>query len=138
MEDIKVTLSSSKVNAALTEMARIKRDNPNDKIVVVSQFTSFLSVIQGLLREQGFDYVRLDGTMNHDLRSDVIKEFQRKGKGSPKVLLLSLKVIFTISVLYPLIMFLILGWWSWSQSHLRQPPSAAGSGLEPGQRVAVL
>ena len=137
-----MTLSSSKVNAALTEMARIKRDNPNDKIVVVSQFTSFLSVIQGLLREQGFDYVRLDGTMNHDLRSDVIKEFQRKGKGSPKVLLLSLKVIYTITVFYlfldPLTIFLILGWWSWSQSHLRQPPSPAGSGLEPGQRVAVL
>ena len=103
MEDIKVTLSSSKVNAALTEMARIKRDNPNDKIVVVSQFTSFLSVIQGLLREQGFDYVRLDGTMNHDLRSDVIKEFQRKGKGSPKVLLLSLKVIFTITFFWTLL-----------------------------------
>ena len=100
-----MTLSSSKVNAALTEMARIKRDNPNDKIVVVSQFTSFLSVIQGLLREQGFDYVRLDGTMNHDLRSDVIKEFQRKGKGSPKVLLLSLKVIFTITVFYIYIYF---------------------------------
>ena len=139
MEDIKVTLSSSKVNAALTEMARIKRDNPNDKIVVVSQFTSFLSVIQGLLREQGFDYVRLDGTMNHDLRSDVIKEFQRKGKGSPKVLLLSLKVICTITFfLDPFLMFMNLGWWSWSQSHLRQPPSPAGSGLEPGQRVAVL
>ena len=96
MEDIKVTLSSSKVNAALTEMARIKRDHPNDKIVVVSQFTSFLSVIQGLLREQGFDYVRLDGTMNQEYRADVIREFQRKGKGSPKVLLLSLKVISTL------------------------------------------
>merc|ERR1712010_156134 len=41
--------------------------------------------------EQGFDYVRLDGTMNQELRADVIREFQRKGKGSPKVLLLSLK-----------------------------------------------
>ena len=93
MEDIAVTLSSSKVNAALTEMARIKRDHPDDKIVVVSQFTSFLSVIQGLLKEQGFDYVRLDGTMNYDLRADVIKVFQSKGKGSPNVLLLSLKVL---------------------------------------------
>ena len=72
MEDIAVTLSSSKVNAALTEMARIKRDHPDDKIVVVSQFTSFLSVIQGLLKEQWFYYGRLDGTMNHDLRAEVI------------------------------------------------------------------
>ena len=137
MEDIKVTLSSSKVNAALTEMARIKRDNPNDKIVVVSQFTSFLSVIQGLLREQGFDYVRLDGTMNHDLRADVIKEFQRKGKGSPKVLLLSLKVIFTISV------FLIFGpSYNVSDSRLVElvsispPPTTFCCWIRPGTRPA--
>ena len=49
------------MNAALTEMARIKRDHPEDKIVVVSQFTSFLSIIQSELKDQGLSYVRLDG-----------------------------------------------------------------------------
>ena len=58
---LQVEVSSSKVNAALTEMARIKRDHPEDKIVVVSQFTSFLSIIQSELRDQGLSYVRLDG-----------------------------------------------------------------------------
>ena len=91
MKDILVNLSSSKVNAALTEMARIKRDHPEDKIVVVSQFTSFLSIIQALLRDQGFSYVRLDGSMNHADRAEVVKVFQSKGENSPKVLLLSLK-----------------------------------------------
>ena len=91
MKDILVNLSSSKVNAALTEMARIKRDHPEDKIVVVSQFTSFLSIIQALLRDQGFSYVRLDGSMNHADRAEVVKVFQSTGKNSPKVLLLSLK-----------------------------------------------
>ena len=91
MKDILVNLSSSKVNAALTEMARIKRDHPEDKIVVVSQFTSFLSIIQALLRDQGFSYVRLDGSMNHADRAEVVKVFQSTGKISPKVLLLSLK-----------------------------------------------
>merc|ERR1711862_331070 len=71
--------------------ARIKRDHPEDKIVVVSQFTSFLSIIQALLRDQGFSYVRLDGSMNHADRAEVVKVFQSTGKGSPKVLLLSLK-----------------------------------------------
>ena len=61
MEDIEVKISSSKVNAAIKEMLRIKRDHPDDKIVVVSQFTSFLSIIQPLIREQGFSFVRLDG-----------------------------------------------------------------------------
>ena len=61
MEDIHVKISSSKVNAVVREMLRIQRDFPEDKIVVVSQFTSFLSIVQTLIKEQGFSYVRLDG-----------------------------------------------------------------------------
>lgn len=92
MKDIEVAISSSKVNAALKEMMRIKRDHPDDKIVVVSQFTSFLSIIQSFMRDNGFPFVRLDGTMSHPDRADVVKAFQSQGKHSPKVLLLSLKV----------------------------------------------
>ena len=61
MEDIHVKVSSSKVNAVIREMLRIKRDHPEDKVVVVSQFTSFLSIIQTVIKEQGFSFVRLDG-----------------------------------------------------------------------------
>ena len=61
MEDIHVKISSSKVNAVVREMLRIKRDFPEDKVVVVSQFTSFLSIVQTLIKEEGFSYVRLDG-----------------------------------------------------------------------------
>ena len=94
LEDFEVNVSSNKINAALTEMARIKAEHPDDKIVVVSQFTSFLSVMQAELRGQSFTYVRLDGTMSHPDRAEVVKVFQGTGKNSPKVLLLSLKVIF--------------------------------------------
>ena len=61
MEDIHVKVSSSKVNAVIREMIRIRRDHPEDKIVVVSQFTSFISIIQTVIKEQGFSFVRLDG-----------------------------------------------------------------------------
>ena len=61
LEDVEVEGSSSKINAAIKEMLRIRQENPGDKIVVVSQFTSFLSIIQPLIRDQGFSYVRLDG-----------------------------------------------------------------------------
>ena len=64
LEEIEYSLSSSKVNAAIKELIRIKKDSPDDKIIVVSQFTSFLSIIQPLLVEEGFSFVRLDGTMN--------------------------------------------------------------------------
>ena len=61
MEDFEVNVSSCKINAAIKEMLRIRRKNPRDKIVVVSQFTSYLSIIQPLIRDEGFAYVRLDG-----------------------------------------------------------------------------
>ena len=85
-------ISSSKVNAVLEEMIRIRAERPEDKMIVVSQFTSFLSVVQPLLKENGFSLTRLDGTMSHPVRAEVIRVFQSQGKNSPNVLLLSLKV----------------------------------------------
>lgn len=91
MKDIMVQHTSSKVDAALREILRIRRDLPDDKIIVVSQFTSFLSMIQPLLDERKLSYVRLDGTMSHMDRADVVSDFQKKTADSPKLLLLSLK-----------------------------------------------
>ena len=91
MADIKVEVSSSKINAVLKEMMRIRRDQPDDKIVVVSQFTSFLSILQPLLQQEGFTFVRLDGTMPAVARNEAVTVFQSSGKKSPKVILLSLK-----------------------------------------------
>jgi SNF2 family DNA or RNA helicase len=85
MQDIVVNVSSSKINAVVKEMLRIRRDKPEDKIVVVSQFTSFLSVLQPLLQEEGFSYIRLDGTMSHQQRAEAVSMFQAKSKRSPKV-----------------------------------------------------
>ena len=83
--------TSSKVDAALKEILRIQRDMPDDKIIVVSQFTSFLSMIQPLLDERAMSYTRLDGTMSHMDRSEVVKNFQRREPRAPRILLLSLK-----------------------------------------------
>ena len=85
MKDIVVNVSSSKVNAVLREMKRITRDRPADKMVVVSQFTSFLSVLQPLLQKEGFSYVRLDGTMAHQDRTRAVSCFQETHRDSPKV-----------------------------------------------------
>ena len=85
MDDIKVTVSSSKVNAVLKEILRIARDRPEDKIVVVSQFTSFLNILQPLLDENQFAYTRLDGSMSFGHRNEVLQHFRTKGNTSPKV-----------------------------------------------------
>ena len=58
------------------------------QIVVVSQFTSFLSVLEPLVAEAGFSATRLDGTMPQAERADVVKVFQKTGSNTPSVLLL--------------------------------------------------
>ena len=66
--------------------------HPRRKTVVVSQFTSLLSMLQPLLKDGGYRYTRLDGTMNTRARSDVIAEFQdTEAEDGPTVLLLSLR-----------------------------------------------
>jgi len=92
MEDIKVEVSSSKINAALKEIIRIGRDQPDDKIVVVSQMTSFLSILQPLLKDNKIPFTRLDGRMGSDLQREVLQSFQSPAPGSPKLLLLSFRV----------------------------------------------
>ncbi|KAG7263549.1 hypothetical protein CRUP_018492, partial [Coryphaenoides rupestris] len=43
------------------------------------------------IRERGFSFVRLDGTLSQKRRAQVIQEFQSSAPGSPVVMLLSLK-----------------------------------------------
>ena len=49
-DDIVVNVSSTKINAVLKELAIIRKENPRRKTVVVSQFTSLLSMLQPLLK----------------------------------------------------------------------------------------
>ena len=58
----------------------LREKNPAIKSLVVSQFTSFLDVVQRPLRKEGFSFCRLDGTMN-----------QGKLFGSPEVLIKELE-----------------------------------------------
>ena len=78
--------------ATQQELTIIRKENPKRKTVVVSQFTSLLSMLQPLLKDESYRYTRLDGTMNTRARSDVISEFQdREAAEGPTVLLLSLR-----------------------------------------------
>ena len=86
--DIAVRSSSSKASAALAEVARILRCCPGEKVVVVSQFTSFLSILQPLLRERRIPFLRLDGSMTHLKRAESVRRFQSTSRHSAPVLLL--------------------------------------------------
>ena len=90
-EDIIVNVSSTKVNAVLKELEISKAKGNTDKTIIVSQFTSLLSIIQPLLDDAGHTWTRLDGTMNTRERASVIANFQDPDPDSPRVLLLSLR-----------------------------------------------
>ncbi len=89
--DIVVDVSSSKINAVIKELKGIRRDYPGEKTIIVSQFTSLLSIMQPLLTEENYNWTRLDGSMSARQRSEVIADFQSSKASSPTVLLLSLR-----------------------------------------------
>ena len=73
-------------------MARIRATSSGDKMIVVSQFTSLLDILQPLITEMGFKFTRLDGKLNMHQKSEVCEKFQNtKDVDSPTVLLLSLR-----------------------------------------------
>ncbi|NXN30303.1 HLTF factor, partial [Nycticryphes semicollaris] len=84
-------ISSSKVDALMHALIELRRNNPTAKCLVVSQFTSFLSLIENPLKESGFAFTRLDGSMAQKKRVEAIQCFQSSQAGSPTVMLLSLK-----------------------------------------------
>ncbi|KAM9842904.1 helicase-like transcription factor [Aulostomus maculatus] len=83
--------TSSKIQALMGNLLRLRCEDSSVKSLVVSQFTRFLTILETPLREHGFSFVRLDGTMSQKKRAQVIKEFQSPADDSPTIMLLSLK-----------------------------------------------
>lgn len=83
--------TSSKVQALMGNLLRLRCEDSSVKCLVVSQFTRFLTILETPLREHGFSFVRFDGTLSQKRRTRVIQEFQSPAADSPVVMLLSLK-----------------------------------------------
>ncbi|KAM3595017.1 uncharacterized protein V6R79_017166 [Siganus canaliculatus] len=83
--------TSSKVQALMGNLLRLRCEDSSIKCLVVSQFTRFLTILETPLREHGFSFVRLDGTLSQKRRTQVIQEFQSSATHSPSIMLLSLK-----------------------------------------------
>ncbi|KAM3930256.1 helicase-like transcription factor [Leptodactylus fuscus] len=84
-------MSSSKVDALLCALTEQRHKDPHVKSIIVSQFTSYLSLIEKALGESGFTFTRLDGSMTQKKRTEAIQSFQSTHVDSPTIMLLSLK-----------------------------------------------
>ena len=79
-----------KVDHLIATLEALREKDPMIKSLVVSQFTSFLDIIEIPLEKNGFQFVRLDGTMAQERRAEAIEVFSDPSPSSPTVFLLSL------------------------------------------------
>jgi SWI/SNF-related matrix-associated actin-dependent regulator of chromatin subfamily A3 len=66
-KDLDIDTQSSKTDALMSILKATRRD-PKSKVVIFSQWTSFLNIIQHQLDEAGMKYARIDGTMPAHVR----------------------------------------------------------------------
>ncbi|ROW12480.1 hypothetical protein VMCG_00845 [Cytospora schulzeri] len=89
LQRLGVNASSAKVVLLIRHLRALRKDNPNMKSVVFSQFTSFMSLIEPALSKANMRFLRLDGSISQKARAAVLNDF-RDAKGFC-VLLISLK-----------------------------------------------
>lgn len=88
-EDIDINTKSSKTEALMSILRACRRD-PKSKVVIFSQWTSFLNIIQSQLDESCFKYTRIDGSMPARARDTAIAALE--SDPDTRILLASLSV----------------------------------------------
>ncbi|PWN49493.1 hypothetical protein IE53DRAFT_380504 [Violaceomyces palustris] len=70
--------TSTKLEALIEHLNELRIEEPNFKGVIFSQFTSFLDLVEVVLKRNRHSFVRLDGTTSQKDREEVIKTFERE------------------------------------------------------------
>lgn len=81
--------TSAKVDKAMELLGMIRRDFPNEKTLIFSQFTSFLDLMEIPISDDGYNYRRYDGSMPNGDRNAAVDDFMKKPE--VKVMLVSLR-----------------------------------------------
>jgi SWI/SNF-related matrix-associated actin-dependent regulator of chromatin subfamily A3 len=87
--DIDIDTKSSKTEALMSILAATRKD-PKSKVVIFSQWTSFLNVIQHQLDDAGMKYTRIDGSMSASARDAGMTDLEKDP--DTRILLASLSV----------------------------------------------
>ncbi|QPG94777.1 hypothetical protein C2857_006943 [Epichloe festucae Fl1] len=88
-ENFDITTQSSKTEAMM-QIVRATLNNPGSKVVIFSQWTSFLNIVQNQLDSSGIKYSRVDGSMNTEKRDRAIRALDTDA--DTRILLASLAV----------------------------------------------
>ncbi|KAG8903561.1 hypothetical protein FRC01_009158 [Tulasnella sp. 417] len=84
-------LPSTKMIEMMHLLEYIRANYPDDKVMVVSQWTSALELCANYLDEKHFNYVRYEGSMNRTAREHAIRAFMDTTPENVRVMLMSLK-----------------------------------------------
>ncbi|KAG9049705.1 hypothetical protein FS837_009350 [Tulasnella sp. UAMH 9824] len=84
-------LPSTKMIAMMRLLEDIRDKYPDDKVMVVSQWTSALELCANYLDEKHFSYVRYEGSMNRTAREHAVRAFMDTTPDHVRVMLMSLK-----------------------------------------------
>lgn len=87
--DVDVDAQSSKTES-LMSILRASRKDGKSKVVIFSQWTSFLNIIQTQLQGAGFKYTRIDGTMSAAARDAAMDALEKDPE--TRIMLASLAV----------------------------------------------
>ncbi|KAI0334349.1 hypothetical protein GY45DRAFT_1318351 [Cubamyces sp. BRFM 1775] len=82
--------SSTKLEALVQDLRRLRDQDPCFRAVVFSQFTSFLDLIQIVLERENLVWYRFDGSMDVKKRNEAVSGFKAPSREA-KVLIVSLK-----------------------------------------------
>lgn len=82
-------VDSAKVTRCMEVIEDIKKNDPREKTIIFSQFTSLLDLLEVPLTKTGTSYRRYDGSMTSAKRNQALLDFQ--DDDSIKVLIVSLK-----------------------------------------------
>ncbi|KAI1433886.1 hypothetical protein GGR50DRAFT_704915 [Xylaria sp. CBS 124048] len=81
--------TSAKIIKAMELISMIRRDFPDEKTLIFSQFTSFLDLMEIAVSDDGYNYRRYDGTMPNGEREAAVYDFTKRPE--VKIMLVSLK-----------------------------------------------
>ncbi|KAI0363760.1 hypothetical protein BV20DRAFT_957615 [Pilatotrama ljubarskyi] len=82
--------SSTKLEALVQDLRRLRDQDPCFRAVVFSQFTSFLDLVQVVLERENLAWYRFDGSMDVKKRNEAVSGFKAPSREA-KVLIVSLK-----------------------------------------------
>ncbi|KAF9256614.1 hypothetical protein L218DRAFT_881400, partial [Marasmius fiardii PR-910] len=91
-EEIKLMphfLPSTKMKRMMEEIVRLGKEKPEEKTLVISQWTGCLSLVSDYLEEYGIRHVKYQGDMNRMKREQAVRVFM--SKDNAPIMLMSMK-----------------------------------------------